>query len=85
MPIGIRLSGDAASEIGCNGLASGCSQITTYRAQRMHTRIPRIASRHAPEAGAACDSSARTDLGAAGNCHSYRDRSGSIDGRPIGL
>ena len=54
--------GDAVSEIGCNGLASGCSQITTYRAQRMHTRILRIASRHAPEAGAVCGNSARTDL-----------------------
>ena len=60
--IGVRLSGDAASEIGCNGLASGCSQITTYRAQRTHTRILRIASRHAPKAGAVCGSSARTDL-----------------------
>ncbi|MNC47058.1 hypothetical protein D3C75_961020 [compost metagenome] len=31
-------------------------------AQRMHTRILRIASRHAPNAGAVCGSSARTDL-----------------------
>ncbi|TFB37141.1 pentapeptide repeat-containing protein [Pseudomonas sp. F01002] len=28
----------------------------------MHTRILRIVSRHAPEAGAVCGSSARTDL-----------------------
>ena len=28
----------------------------------MHTRILRIASRHAPEAGTVCGSSARTDL-----------------------
>ncbi len=41
----------------------------------LHIPIRMNASRHEPEAGAVCGSSARTDLceGVAGNCHPYRD------------
>lgn len=59
---GVRFSGVAARGIGCNGLVSDCSQITTYPVQRMHTRTLRIASRHVPEAGAVCGSFAPTEL-----------------------
>src|SRR5690606_4613589 len=49
---------------------------STYLDPEMHILTLRIASRHIPEAGAVCGSSARTDLcgGAADNCHPYRDR-----------
>ena len=45
----------------------------------MHTVTLRIASRHIPEVGAVCGTSARTDLhgGEVGNCHPYRDQQAS--------
>ncbi|TGB16643.1 hypothetical protein E5D53_31275 [Pseudomonas aeruginosa] len=38
------------------------SQTSTYRSPELHIPIRRNASRHEPEAGAVCGSSARTDL-----------------------
>lgn len=58
-----------------NGHAMDALLVSTYLGPEMHILIPRVASRHIPEAEAVCGSSARTDLcgGAAGNCRPYRD------------
>ena len=53
---------DAASVIGFNGHATDALPTSTYLDLEMHILTLRIASRHIPEAGAVCGSSARTDL-----------------------
>ncbi|MGV8864996.1 MAG: hypothetical protein ACOH2T_28065 [Pseudomonas sp.] len=59
---GGKLSSDAASVTGFSGHATDVLPTSTYLDPEMHIRILRIASRHIPEAGAVCGSSARTDL-----------------------
>ena len=44
------------------GHAMDALLVSPYLGPEMHILIPRIASRHIPEAGAVCGSSARTDL-----------------------
>lgn len=51
-----------ASVIGFNGHATDAMPTSTYLDPEMHILTLRIASRHIPEAGAVCGSSARMDL-----------------------
>jgi len=59
---GHKPSSDAASVTGFNGHATDALPTSTYQDLELHILILRIASRHVPEAGAVCGSSARTDL-----------------------
>jgi len=59
---GGKPSNVAASVIGFNGHATDALLTSTYLDPEMHILTLRIASRHTPEAGAVCGSSARTDL-----------------------
>lgn len=59
---GGKLSSGAASVTDSSGHALVVSQTSTYRSPELHIPIRRNASRHVPEAGAVCGSSARTDL-----------------------
>ena len=59
---GDKLSSGAASVTDSSGHALVVSQTSTYRSPELHIPIRRNASRHVPEAGAVCGSSARTDL-----------------------
>ncbi len=59
---GGKLSSGAASVTDSSGHALVVSQTSTYRSPELHIPIRRNASRHEPEAGAVCGSSARTDL-----------------------
>ena len=59
---GGKPSNGAASVIGFNGHATDALPTSTYLDLEMHILTLRIASRHIPEAGAVCGSSARTDL-----------------------
>ena len=59
---GGKLSSGAASVIDFNGHAMDALLVSTYLGPEMHILIRRNASRHEPEAGAVCGSSARTDL-----------------------
>lgn len=60
--LGRQASGVAVSVIGFNGHVLDALLTSIYRALRMHILTLRIVSRHPPEAGAVCGSSARTDL-----------------------
>lgn len=59
---GDKPSNGAASVIGFNGHATDALPTSTFLDLEMHILTLRIASRHIPEAGAVCGSSARTDL-----------------------
>ncbi len=72
---GGKPSNDVVRETGFSGRDMDALLTSIYQGPEPFILTQKNASRHVPEAGAVCVSSARTDLcgGAAGNCRPYRD------------